>query len=100
MLLKAELPRYQLYIRMDGAARYDLDSDDFIVLPRRTAMALADYATQLHCALCDRQGKRIGKCKLHRALRDALPYCVKSDGESCPFASYTVEGGGLWDDAE
>ena len=102
LLLKAELPRYQLYIRMDGAAKYDLDSDDFIVLPRKTAMTLVDYATEMHCDLCDREGKKIGKCKLHRVLSEALPFTAEGKDGSCPFTTYGVSGGkGLWvEDAE
>ena len=92
LLLKAELPRYQLYIR----------SDDVIVLPRKTAMTLVDYATEMHCDLCDREGKKIGKCKLHRVLSEALPFTAEGKDGSCPFTTYGVSGGkGLWvEDAE
>lgn len=101
LLLQAELPRYELYVRMTGAAKYDIDADDFVVLPRRTAMALVDYAVDTNCTLCSRTGKRMQKCKLARALREALPYAVKeSDGVDCPFQMYGIDGKGLWDDAE
>lgn len=101
MLLKAELPRYELYVRVAGAAKYDIDEGDYIVLPRKAAMALADYATDTNCTLCNRTGKQTRKCKLARVLREALPYAAEDgDGETCPFTLYGVSGGGLWDDAE
>ncbi len=33
--LKNELPRYEMYIRLNGAARYDADANDNVVLPRK-----------------------------------------------------------------
>ena len=65
-------------------------------------MTLVDYATEMHCDLCDREGKKIGKCKLHRVLSEALPFTAEGKDGSCPFTTYGVSGGkGLWvEDAE
>lgn len=94
ILLKSELPRYELYIRLNGAARYDADENDNVVLPRKTVMALANYATEISCPVCDRKGKGITKCRLRKTLCDVLPFYVETDGQSCPFSEYGIRDGG------
>ena len=96
--LKHELPYSEMYVRMKGAARYDSDESDYVALPRKTEMALAEYAVEMNCPLCDKKGKQISKCRLKRTLDASLPFEPQIKGEGCPYCDYGVDKENLWGD--
>lgn len=97
-IMKQELPYYELYIRMKGAAKYDNDDSDWVALPRKVVMQLAEYAAEMNCPLCQKTGKQIKSCKLRKTLAASLPFNVETinGGGGCPFSDYDVNRTALW----
>ena len=91
-MIQSELDRIELYIRMKGAAPYDIDRYDHMILPRKTVDTLTKAAYEQNCTLCDLKGDRMKRCPVRRTLAETLPYELpKTDGLSCPFQVYSLE---------
>lgn len=101
-IMKEELPYYELYIRMKGAAKYNNDESDWVALPRTVVMQLANYAADMNCPLCQKKDKQIKSCKLRKTLAASLPFNVETvnKGGGCPFSDYDLNRGELWGDED
>ena len=91
-MIQGELDHIELYVRMKGAAPYDSDRDDHMILPRKTVNALTKAACEQNCTLCDLKGDKVKKCPLRRLLSEALPYDLpEPEGKPCVFQVYSLE---------
>lgn len=101
-IMKHELPYYELYIRMKGAAKYNNDESDWVALPRTVVMELANYAAEMNCPLCQKTDKQIKSCKLRKTLSASLPFNVETvpTGGGCPFSDFDLNRAELWGEEE
>lgn len=102
-IMQSEIQRYELYVRTAGAAGYDNDEGDNVVIPRQTLKDLANFAGETNCSMCMKTGKAARKCKLRKILADTFPYNppqVVGESEECIFTGYSFERSGAWEGLE
>lgn len=101
-MIKSEMPHLDLYIRVGGAAVYDPDDDDNVMIPRNTLKALSEYATQQECLLCAKRDKAVKNCRLRKILNDTFPHSVPTFGPAgeCIYSTYEPDGHDGWEGLE
>ena len=93
LMIRKEMEHYFLYIRVEGAAKYNNDDQDFAMIPRNTLKELSAYAGAM-CDLCEKKGKEARKCKLRKLFHECLQWNAPQtvgDTEECIYQTYGFE---------
>ena len=98
-VIKSEMPYLDLYIRVGGAAAYNPDDDDNVMIPRNALKALSEYATQQECVLCIKRDRAVKNCRLRKILNDTFPHSVPTFGTNgeCIYSTYDPDGHDGWE---
>ena len=91
LMIRKELDLIELYIRLKGAAKYDVDADDHLVVPRKALNELTKIACDRDCMLCSLKGDKIRKCRLRKLLSETLPYELPDANGACVFQAYDID---------
>lgn len=99
--IQREMPHYELAIYMTGATVHDVNERDHCIVGTKALRELMKSACSYECFTCMKCGKEARRCKLYKALTDALPYDTKFDTENiCPFADGRLEAMFTWEEGE
>ena len=90
-MIQTELPLIEVYVRIKGAAIYDIDADDHAIIPRKTLNELGRVACKRECELCDKKGKAVKGCRLRKLLGETFPHELpEAVGDGCVFQTYSL----------